>query len=139
MECNWHNCNCNFRSFFALLPHYWLQKLKFGKNWKKPWMHDPLTHAYHKSRSYDVWFLRFPKIWSAIDRTFLSSWAIFCPFTPLIARKMKKSKMKKTPGDIILNKCAKNHDHMLYCFRDITHERCNCYFHFGLYFWAIIL
>ena len=33
MECNRHNCH--FRPFFALLPHYWPQKLKFGKNVKK--------------------------------------------------------------------------------------------------------
>ena len=33
MECDRHNCN--FRPFFALLPNYWLQKLKFGKNVKK--------------------------------------------------------------------------------------------------------
>ena len=26
---------CHFRSIFALLPHYWHQKLKFGKNVKK--------------------------------------------------------------------------------------------------------
>ena len=26
---------CQFRPFFALLPHYWPQKLKSGKNGKK--------------------------------------------------------------------------------------------------------
>ena len=31
MECNRHNF-CHFRPFFALLPCYWPQKLKFGKN-----------------------------------------------------------------------------------------------------------
>ena len=42
--------------------------------------------------------------------------------------------MKKTPGDIIiLHKCTKNHDHMLYCFWDMVSDRCNCYFSF----WAI--
>ena len=35
-------------------------------------------------------------IWSATDRFFLSSWAIFCPFTPLTAQIMKISKMKKS-------------------------------------------
>ena len=47
-----------------------------------------------------------------------SFWAIFCPFTPLTAQKskLKKNEKKKTPGDIIiLHKCTKNHDHMLYC------------------------
>ena len=37
-------------------------------------------------------------------------------FTLLAAQKMKISKQwKKTPRDIILHKCAKNHDHMFYC------------------------
>ena len=26
-----------------------------------------------------------------------------------------EKKIKKTPGDIVLHKCTKNHDHMLYC------------------------
>ena len=110
-------------------------------------------------------------IWSATDRFFLSSWAIFCPFTPLTAQIIKISKMKKSleissfytsvpkimvigytfpeiwrvmdvivifntfpfyspitaqqmktnPGDIvILYKCTKNHDHMLYCSWDMA-------------------
>ena len=42
--------------------------------------------------------------------------------------------MKKTSGDIIiLHKCTKNHDHMLYCSWDIVCDRCSCY----LSFWAI--
>ena len=41
--------------------------------------------------------------------------------------------MKKSPGNIIiLHKCIKNHDHLLYFSRDMAHEECNCYFHFGL-------
>ena len=31
----WQTIFCYFRPLFALLPHYWLQKLKFGKNVKK--------------------------------------------------------------------------------------------------------
>ena len=49
----------HFRPFFALLPHYWPRKLKFGKNVKNTWRYYPFTHVYHKSRSYDVWFLRY--------------------------------------------------------------------------------
>ena len=42
-------------------------------------------------------------------------------------------KLKKTPGDIIiLHKCIKNHDHVLYFSWDMVHDRCN-YFSF----WAI--
>ena len=61
-------------------------------------------------------------------------WAIFCPFISLTVQKITiKKKMKETPGDvIILQQCSKNHDHMLYCSRDMARDRCN-YFSF----WAI--
>ena len=46
-----------------------------------------------------------------------------------IKRKLKK--MKKASGDIIiLHKCSKNHDYMLYCSWDMAHDRCNWYFSF---------
>ena len=42
---------------------------------------------------------------------YFSFWAIFCPFTPLTCPKIENfKKMKKTPGDIILHKCTKNHN-----------------------------
>ena len=67
---------------------------------------------------------------------FLSFWTNFCPFTILKTQKIKiLKKWKKTPGDIIiLHKCTKNHDHMLYCSWDITHDRCNCYFSIWAFF-----
>ena len=59
-------------------------------------------------------------------QNFLLFWAIVCPFTPLTTRKIKndkKWKKKKNPGDIIiLHKCTKNHDHILYCFSDMARE-----------------
>ena len=67
---------------------------------------------YHKWQSYDVWFLRY-EVW----QSFLSFWAIFCPFTPQQPKKskLKKKKKIKTPEDIIiLQKCTKNHHHMLH-------------------------
>ena len=48
-----------FRPFFALLLHYWHQKLKFGKNVRNTCRYYFFTHMHHKSRSYDVWFLRY--------------------------------------------------------------------------------
>ena len=70
---------------------------------------------------------------------YFSFWTIFCCFTPppppLTARKMKISKQKKMPGDIIiLQNCTKNCDYSLYCSWDMTCDRCNCYFSF----WAIL-
>ena len=46
---------------------------------------------------------------------YFSFWAIFQPFSPLTAQKNENEKKKKTPGHIILHKCTKNHDPMLYC------------------------
>ena len=67
---------------------------------------------------------------------YFSFWAIFCPFTP--AWKMEISKeWKKKPGDIIiLHKCTKTHDHMLYCSWDMTCDGCNSYFSFWAFFFC---
>ena len=48
---------------------------------------------------------------------------------PNFPKKMKIG--KNTTADIItLNKCTKNHDHMLYCSWEIARDWCNCYFWF---------
>ena len=36
---------------------------------------------------------------------------------------------------IILHKCTKNHDHMLYCSLDMVHNGFNCYFSFWVIFY----
>ena len=72
----------------------------------------------------------------ARDRcNFFSFWPIFCPFCPPNSPKNQNLiKKKKTPGDIIiLHKCTKNRDHMLYCSWDMVRDRCNLHFSF----WAI--
>ena len=68
-------------------------------------------------------------------QNFLSFWTVFYPSTLLWTWKIKiLKKWKKTPGDIIiLHKCNKNHDHILYCSLDMVRNGCNCYFAF----WAI--
>ena len=78
---------------------------------------------------HDFWDMKHNK------QNFLSFWAIFCPFTSLTDQntKMKKKKKKKAPRDIIiLHKCSKNHNHMLYCSWDMPLDESN-YFPF----WAI--
>ena len=76
---------CHFRLFPALLPHYWPRKLKFGKNVKNTWRYYPFTHVYHKSRSYDVWFLRYE-----VQRTgFFVILSHFCLLSFLITQKIK--------------------------------------------------
>ena len=88
---------------------------------------------YHKWQSYDIWFLRY-EVWQT--EFFLSFWTAFCTVTPLKTQKIKiLEKWKKNPRDIIiLHKCIKNFDHMLYYFLDMTHNRSNWYFSF----WAIL-
>ena len=56
----------------------------------------------------------------------------FLPFYPTNNPKNQNfEKMKKIPGDIIiLHKCTKNHDHMLYWSRDMC-DRCTVIFYFG--------
>ena len=49
----------HLRPFFALLPHYWTRKLKFGKNVKNTLKYYSFTHVYPKWRSYNVSFLRY--------------------------------------------------------------------------------
>ena len=57
----------------------------------------------------------------------------FCPFTPLKSQKIKIEKLEKTPWDIILYKCTKSQDNMLYCSWDMAWDRCNLYFSFSFY------
>ena len=73
----------------------------------------------------------------ACDGLFFSFWVIFCHFTPLTALKIeiKKKKKKKMAGDIIiLHKCTKNHNHMLYCSWKWHMTDVIVIFHFGLFF-----
>ena len=69
---------------------------------------------------------------------------IFCYFRPFFTHflpsprpKNRKNqnfeKMKKILGDIILQKCTENLDHVPHCPWDTVHDRCNSYFSF----WAI--
>ena len=68
---------------------------------------------------------------------YFSFWTIFCPSTPLNSPKNKnltKKKKKKKPGDvIILHKCTKNYNHMVYCsWYGVWHVI--VIFYFGLFF-----
>ena len=83
----------------------------------------------HKLQSYDLWFLRY----EAWQTNFLVILNRFLPFynNP---KNHNFEKLKNAPGDIIiLHKCTKNHDYMLYCSWDMARDRCNFYFSF----WAI--
>ena len=67
-------------------------------------------------------------------KCYFSFWAMFCPFTPLTARKNEIfKKMEKSLEMPSFYTCTKNYDHMVYCFWDMARDRHNCDFSF----WAI--
>ena len=130
----------HFQLFFALLPPpppLQLEKTKLSKKWKKKKTEDIII--LHKCtinddhRLYCSWDMGRGRC-----NCYFSFSTIFCPFTPLTARKTKISKKwkKKKPTEeiIILHKCTKTHDHMLLCSWDMVHDRCNCYFFILGYF-----
>ena len=76
----------SFRTIFCpFTPQNNQKKLKFWKNKNYTWRYYHFTHVYHKSHSYDVWFLRY------------GAWRIiFFSFMPLKPRKIKILKNWKT-------------------------------------------
>ena len=117
---------CHFRKFFAFLPHYWPQKLKFGKNIKKIPEHIILLHMCTINQDhmmYGSWDMKFNR------QNFFVILGIFLPFYPPPPNTLKneniknekKTKKQKNTGDIIiLHKSTKTHDHLLYCSRDMA-------------------
>ena len=99
------------------LPFYPLKTQKswiLGK-WKKCWIFILYTCTKnHDNMMYASWDMK------CLRNFFLSIWAIFCPFTPLMTGKVNFEKMKKTPKNIfILHMCTINYNHMMYGSWDI--------------------
>ena len=60
------------------------------KNVKRTWRYCPFTHAYYKSRSYDVWLVR-----NKVQMTnFLSFRVILCPLNPFEIWKKYKNDLE---------------------------------------------
>ena len=94
--------------FFALLPHYWPEKLKFGKNVKNPG---------------DIILVHMCTINE--DHMIYGSWDITHDW---------QMEIPVSHEDIIiLQMSIKNHDHMLYCSWDIVHDGCNCFLRGGIF------
>ena len=119
-------------TFFALLP----KKSIFKKNEKKRL--EILSFYTSVSKimiiCYAILFLRYDA-WRIVVFYFELFFFPFYPFAPNIPKnKNQKKNVRKKPGHvIILHKCTKNHDRMLYCSWDMARDGCNCYFSL----WAI--
>ena len=87
-------------------------------------------HLRTTNDDHDVWFLRY-KAWQTECFVILD---YFLPFSPLTIQKIKI--LHKC---IILHKCNKNHDHMLYCSWDMARDVCNFYFSFRAIFCSFII
>ena len=89
----------HFGPFFALLLPITAQKMKISKKWKKRPGDIIILHNCTKNYDYKLYCF-----WDmACDgcNCSFSFWAIFCPFTPLTARKMKISKKRKKKNEEI--------------------------------------
>ena len=108
---------CYFGLFLALLPPTNPEK-QYLKKWEK-------THRdiiiLHKCAINDIHIM--PSSWDKkYDwQNFLSFWAVFCPFTP--PPPPPPTNNQKMPGNIILHKCTKYYDHILYCSWDMMCDR----------------
>ena len=117
---------CHFGPFFALLPLQQPKKSKFWKNEKHLWRYYHFTKVYHKWQSYDVWFLGY-EAWRTEFFVILDRFLPFYPSNNL--KNQNFETLKKRPRDIIiLHKCTKNHDHVLYISLDMARNGFNCYF-----------
>ena len=120
---------CHFRSFFAVLLHCWLGNLKFGKKVKSTWRYYTFTYVHHKSRSYDVWFLRYE-----VQRTKLFViLGHFLPFDPPNNPKNQNfEKIKRCLEILSFYTCVPQMTIMMYGSWYIKHDRQNF-----LSFWVI--
>ena len=139
---------CDKTVFFVILDHPFTylttQKIKILKKWKLTAWDIIILHMCTINGNH---ICTVPEIWSVTDRIF----SHFGPFfallhssplqQPLTAWNMKKSKKWKNCLEIwdivILHKCTKNHDHMLHCSWDMTHDGHNFYFSFWAIFWKM--
>ena len=138
LYCSWHmardGCNCcfSFRAISCPFTSLAAQKVKISKQWKKPMEISSFYTSVPK-----IMIIRYtvPEIWRMTDVIAIFILGYTFPFfLPNSPKNENFKTMKKRLGDIILHKCTKNHDHILYCYWDMTRARCNCYFSFWTIF-----
>ena len=116
MECNGQN----FLLFFALFPLLITQKLKFWKTEKETSRYYHFTHAYHKWKSYDVWFLRY-EAWLTESFVIVDH---FLPFYPPTNPKIKILKNWRKGLQILsFYTCTMYDNHRMYGYWDIKHDK----------------
>ena len=128
----------SFWTIFCPFTPLTTQKPKFLKKWKKNiwrYYHFKICTINDNHMMYGSWDMETNR------QNFLSFWTIFLHFWPPKHLKNQNFEaMKKMPQDIIiLQKCMKNHDHMLYCSWDMSRDGCNYYFSFWAIFCPFIL
>ena len=126
MACDKCNCYFSFRAIFCLFTPLTAPKIsKLKKDEKKnDCRYHHLTQVYQKSWSLAILFL----IVRDGFNSYFSFWAIFCPFTPLTAQKIKilKKQQKNLPGDVIISHmCIISDNHMMYGSWDIKLDKNN--------------
>ena len=130
-----------FRAIFCPFNPLKTRKIKILK---KSEIHLEMSSFYICVPKIMIWCM-LPEIWSITDIIFYHFRSIFVVSAPenpgnqnFKKIKKKKKKKKKPPRDIIiLHKCTKNQDHMLYCSWDMVHDGCN-YFSFWTIFCPFI-
>ena len=134
MECDGQIC-CHFKQFFALLPPWNPKKGKILKKWKKMPGDTIILHKCTENQDHMLccsWYM-------ACDRgnCYFSFWAIFCPFTPITAWKMKITKKKKWKKHLEMSSfytSAPRITTIWYTAPEIWHVMNVIIFHFGLFF-----
>ena len=121
-------CWAQQTEFFVTLDRFspfpctlWTQKIKILKKWKK---HLKILSFYKCVPHMTVIWCMVPEIWSMTNRIFCH-FRHFLPFYPHKTPKNRNfEKMKKKPRDIIiLHKCNKNDNHMIYGSWDMLQDR----------------
>ena len=110
----WKNFNIYNAVFFKTALSSYYDHMMYASG-KSSWRYY-FTSLHHNWKSYDLWFL----LLHAWQTKLLLILGHFMSFYPTINPKNQNfEKMKNVSGGIIiLHKCIKNHDHMLYRFWD---------------------
>ena len=125
--------------FFVILGHFCsstpvtAQKMKILQKLKK---HLEISSFYTSVPKIMIISYIVSEIWHMADVMFIFHFGLFFAVLPPNSLKNQNfKKWKKYYEDIIiLHKCTKTQDHMLYCSWDMIHDTCNFYFSFWAFF-----